>query len=432
VSSYTPISVASADPAEGEQGTTLEVRITGAGFLDDAVPTWERDGVADTLIVVDEVVFVSDTELLAMVRIGLETDLGPYDVAVRSSRKKGIGSEDPVGVGEGVFEVVPYAPQALGQLGEVLWSGNDTYASALNNHGMVVGSGARGAIYTSQAVYWTETEGIVEFDDREGSARAVNDKGWIVGYRDSDKGVGFDAFIYEDGVMTVLEGLDTNEPYQYSFVAAINEAGTIVGWGGRDYWSDPVWPVVWQRDASGAYGPANELPLRPGEQWKLGDRMYARAWGINARGDVVGEIMTTGTPIFWRARPDGSYEDPLELPGGVSAIGIDDAGWILGRTDEHRAVLWLPEDYNAPVYVQTRIFPRGINNSGQIVGAGVNGGLLLNVDATGVVTDIVELLPVDGGSSGSPTAVNDSSWVVGRTCYEATTVCEATLWRPNR
>jgi hypothetical protein len=40
--------------------------------------------------------------------IDRETDLGSYDVSVRSKRKKGIGSEDPVGVGLEIFTVTPY------------------------------------------------------------------------------------------------------------------------------------------------------------------------------------------------------------------------------------------------------------------------------------------------------------------------------------
>jgi hypothetical protein len=449
VSSYTPISVASANPAEGEQGRTLKVRITGAGFLADAVPTWERDGLADTLIVVDQVVFVSETELLATVRIGREAGLGSYDVAVRSKRKKGIGSEDPVGVGLEVFTVTPYEPLFLGRLAQGLWEGDNSSALAVNNHGLVVGIGSiLGPEYEIfNPVVWTEKAGFVHIESVRGGAVAVNERGWIAGTSRPDpySWETARAFFLEQGVTTFLGGRDANDPGN-SWVTGMNEAGTIIG-------SSDSTGVVWQRNGNGEYAPAIALPLRGGDEWLAG---RAAPDAINEQGDVVGRI--EGGAVLWKARPDGGYEDPIDLTTTTGnfynePFAINDTGWIVGLAgDQGAPAVWLPADYGTPVLLElpmpintsvSPIFhPIGINNNGQVIGTtGEFRAYLLRLDASGTVTEAVELLPYDEDRPcascvvrAHPYAINDHGWVVGQTeqsyGWQQGPIRHATLWRP--
>jgi hypothetical protein len=451
VSSYTPLSVASVDPAEGEQRSTLEVRITGAGFLDDAVPTWERHGVADTLIVVDQVAFVSDTELRATITIRSDAGLGAYDVAVRSRRKKGIGSEDPVGVGPEIFTVTPYEPLFLGLLAQGLWEGDNSSALALNNQGLVVGIGSiLGTDYEIfNPVVWTEETGFVHVESVRGGAVAVNEKGWIAGTSRPDP---FSwqtsrAFFLEGGVVTYLKGNAVGHPGN-SWVTGMNEAGTIVG-------GSESAGVVWHRDANGEYAPPMALPLREGDQWLAGQ---AAPDAINEQGDVVGRI--EGGAVLWKARPDGGYEDPIDLTTTTgnfygAPFAISDTGWIVGVAGDLRApAVWLPADYRRPVFLDlpmplnpsvSPIFdPIGINNSGQVIGTtGEFRAYLLTLDANGTVTEAVELLPYDEDRPcascvvrAHPYAINDHGWVVGRTeqsyGWQQGPIRHATLWRPEQ
>jgi hypothetical protein len=451
VSSYTPITVLSVEPSEGEQGRTVEVRILGAGFLDDAHATWERDGVADTLIVVDQVVFVSDTELQATVMIGSEADLGSYDVAVRSKRKKGIGSEEPEGVGLEIFSVTPYEPLFLGRLAQGLWEGDNSSALAVNNHGLVVGIGSvLGPEYEIfNPVVWTEETGFVHIESVRGGAVAVNEKGWIAGTSRPDpySWQTSRAFFLEQGVTTFLEGRGANDSGN-SWLTGMNEAGTIIG-------SSDSTGVVWHRDAHGQYAPAEALPLRGGDAWLPG---RAAPDAINEQGDVVGRI--EGGAVLWKARPDGGYEDPIDLTTRTGnfydqPFAINDTGWIVGLAGDLGApAVWLPSDYGTPVLLELPMpletsawpifHPIGINNNGQVIGTtGEFRAYLLRLDASGAVTEAVELLPYDEDRPcascvvrAHPYAINDHGWVVGRTeqsyGWQQGPIHHATLWRPEQ
>jgi uncharacterized membrane protein len=444
VTAYTPLAVRSAHPAEGEQGRTLEVRIVGEGFLDDAVATWERDGVADTLIVVNQVTFVSGTELRATISIGRETDLGRYDIAVTSRRKKGIGSEDPKGVGQELFTVKEYTPAPLGFVSQGLWTGTYSWASAINDDGVVVGhSTLSGSGGWNAVLYWTEAGGVVAVD-YDGGGAGINSRGWIVGNRGLMSGTQ-SAFVFADGVVTDLEPL--RSPYR-SVASAINDAGTVVGYGTRDQYGDPSWPVVWRRDANGEYGKPEELPLPDGEVWTIGDHWEgSSAFDINTRGDIVGELLTgrwqiATRAVLWRALPDGSYEAPVILPGAGegAAISINDAGWIVGSlggwNQPSRAVLWIPE-YDRRILLggatgaETAAY--AINEHGQIVGyhragQGNDRGILWTVDASGRVLKSTLLEPAPGYRTSHANDINNHGWIIG-TSMGGT--FEATLWRPD-
>ena len=90
------ISVKSADPPEGFQGTALDVTITGSGFGPDAeayflLTTTEDPGD----IVVDDTVYVRSSKLIAKIRIldeESEGDFDDYDIEVLSGGRRGKGT----------------------------------------------------------------------------------------------------------------------------------------------------------------------------------------------------------------------------------------------------------------------------------------------------------------------------------------------------
>jgi uncharacterized membrane protein len=455
VSSYTPISVLSTHPAEGKQGRTVDIRILGTGFLNDAVPTWERDGVADTLIVVDHVMFVSETELRATVKIDRETDLGSYDVAVRSKRKKGIGSEEPTGVGQDIFTVQPYEPQALGWVGTTM-----PFASVfgINDEGVVVGAG----VSPHRATFWTVGGSATAFGSEPSRAYGINNHGYIAGTRSKTPHCGaychYEGFVYH--VESGFKDLRPMGDEGTTEALAINDAGTVVGRAasGTDYQALGPWrPVVWRLDANGGYSEPIELGMNR-------NMPVGMATGVNSRGDIVGTVSYSGLnssvgvrAALWRVRDDGSYAGPIMLggSGGSMANGINDDGWIVGATSDTGATLWLPGDYGTPVPVGVETAVRlasealAISNDGAVVGwmrADSSGstslmcceywgeGMLWQLDESGAAVHTVALVGTSGHDRSTARAVNRHGWVVGYSWRggEGFSYREATLWRPDR
>jgi uncharacterized membrane protein len=438
----TPITVIRAVPSEGEQQETLEVRIYGTAFPDDAVPVWERDGVTDTTVAVGHVVFVSATELRATITIAADAEPGLRDISVFSN-KKGIGSETR-GTGEDLFLVNEHTPQPLAFLTVGLWSGTSGHASAINDRGVIAGSDYIAAAHSRLAMYWTpdgDSAPIMVAGDA--GAGGINNRGWIVGWS------GGDAFIFENGMVTYLPGI--NGPS--ASANAINYAGTVVG-------ASQSKPVVWRRNPDGTYNSPTELP-RLNEQ---ATSVTGSASAINDRGDVVGTLWLKSqyvnsidtVAVLWSARGGGSYDPPVVLgrSANSSAWGINDAGWIVGilsgSGQKMRAALWHPDDYNSPVSLSDpnslgETYARAINNHGQIVGTLRHDGItelgtLWTVDEHGALVATTRLLPLPGYESVEAAAINDAGWIVGHSKRNYAVgfwpnpnrPMHATLWRPDR
>ena len=440
--------VTGVEPERGAQGDTLDVQILGAGFTEDVVVTWQRDGALSEQIYVDEVVFVDQTELVASIRIGSLADPGLHDVSVSRERKKGVGSESIVAIGDDIFEV--YTPTALGQLADPSFEGViGTRGMAISDNGIVAAvDGGYGRDVT--ALWWSEADGWARIDDAPSYARDVNSDGWIVGSHDMKENfVNVDAFLHRDGEVVTLTTLVEGNP---TSARAINDDGVIVGTTYPDYdwecsnhcdkWGAPV-PVVWTPDPAGGYAVPAELPGSIGG-----------ARDVNARGDAVGFLgRYLPTPVLWRVRPDGSYEDPTILGdgGGVTAyaMGLNDSGWVVGFiTDEDgrpEAVLWHPDDYSNPIVLDQQWYKGGaaydINDTGHVVGvrygapdAPYHHGTLWRLDEAGHTVSLTRLGPADGYSAAVAAAINADGWVIGRSSRDVdhTTEHEATLWRPDR
>jgi PKD repeat protein len=188
---------------------------------------------------------------------------------------------------------------------------------------------------------------------------AINDAGDVVGESDVQSGGGLRATLWpaSGGPPRELASLG-----QQSSAAAINAAGTIVGWsfsGGGSVAT--LWPA-------GGGAPRN-LASPPGATW-------CNAHGINDAGDVVGscqgDVGVPAGPILWPA--DGSAPRYLETSGG-DGMAINNAGDIVGSIrvgSEDHAALW-PADGSGLQDLGTlpghnRAIAMGINSSRRIVG----------------------------------------------------------------
>jgi probable HAF family extracellular repeat protein len=244
------------------------------------------------------------------------------------------------------------------------------FAFGINNHGQVVGRATMPSGETHAALW--DRGRLVDLGTLPGGtyseAYAINDVAQVVGWSMTDQSTctAFDgcwhAFLWEDGTMTDLGGLD---PRFQSYAYSINNRGQISGTSATaDYPFGYFRAVTWLR----------------GELIDLGlpeSATDAFAFGINARGTAVGSAyIGRNVPIQWSR---GTMIE-LPLPAGSSgeARKINDGGQVVGAGG-NRALLWhdgeltiLPNPAGA-----ARSEAYDINNQGVIVGDSLmsNGGM---------------------------------------------------------
>lgn len=176
--------------------------------------------------------------------------------------------------------------------------------------------------------------------------QAINDAGTVVGFSQKFVGqwdMGFRAVRWNAGASTITE-LPVPKPdpldFNYSDALAINNAGTIVGYAGKYY-------------LTGSFGASRAIrwdgsTLIPVELGHLGlnrsGETESIALGINEQGIIVGWSLTFDAlgknlgqrAVYWQL--DGTAVDinTLVNPSSgwislISASGITDDGWIMGR-----------------------------------------------------------------------------------------------------
>jgi len=197
-----------------------------------------------------------------------------------------------------------------------------SYAYGVNNPGVVI-IAADGAAYT-----WRSNGTIFHIQtpagDIEASPAGINDAGVVVGESDDggNQQGGQHAWIWQDGVTTVLPGLtDAEGVVEDAFAQAINDAGLVVG---NCMVEGYYHPCSWTN------GVAHDLGLLPG-----GDQGYAKA--VNNRGEIVGysfpgEGAYIAHPILWRHGVMSDLRKLVDLPPHqflLSADAINDRGEIL-------------------------------------------------------------------------------------------------------
>jgi probable HAF family extracellular repeat protein len=232
--------------------------------------------------------------------------------------------------------------------------GHNSYATAANNRGQVVGWAENGVhdptcvapqVLQFIAVIWGPNGEMQELPplpgDSTSAATAINDKGQVVGISGAcGIAVGgvsaAHAVLWENGVPTDIGNLGG---HSWNTPTAINNQGTVVGFsllagqdGTRNYEA-----FIWTKE-----GGIHSLGKPPGD-------IRSAAFGINDKGQVVGQ--SRGGPNVFRAIlwENGILTDlnTLTVPGSLFLLyanDINNAGEIVGEAFD-------PSTLEAPAYV---------------------------------------------------------------------------------
>lgn len=286
--------------------------------------------------------------------------------------------------------------------------GDYSAAQGINSRGDVVGVASTSNTWDPRpggggAALWTRDGEFIDLPSLpgDGSSEAydINNKGTIVG---TDRGT---------GVRHAVVWIATPDGYTITDLGkgvayAINSSGTIVGL------ADGVGPAVWDSD-----GTMTALPTPPGNTggW---------ATGINDKGEIVGLVFLGGRlhTALWTPTPGGGYT--FTDLGEGRANDINNAGVIVGGSQNSRALVWTPTpgggyevtDVSAGL-INSEAY--GINNAGLIVGTSSrHGGTLWSPKPGGGYT--VSALP-ELGAGGNTAArdINEAGQAAGQSRTEA-------------
>jgi probable HAF family extracellular repeat protein len=251
----------------------------------------------------------------------------------------------------------------------------DTIPEHINNNGTVVGRSTP-AGSPNQPVLWDQ--GVIQVlpelpGDDKGSALTINDRGQAAG-NSANSVTGFRrAVLWQKGTVSQLTPVPGGGAYDDAL--GINEKGQIVGWSGPGPGQEHI--AFWDKDGS-----VHDLGTLGGA--------FGDAYQINNKGQVVGTSATAsnpnGDPFLW----DNGVLTDLGYPAGDVfgvAADINHKGQIVGLSASNPSD---PTTYHALLWkdgkmtdLQTKIpadsgwqlvWALGINERGQIVGAGLHNG----------------------------------------------------------
>lgn len=234
-------------------------------------------------------------------------------------------------------------------------------ASGINDNGQIVGNGKGGAFLGYDSINWSF---IPVIGNSPGNiARGINDEGQVVGWRDERGVYSYHAFVYKNGSMHDLGTLGGNA----SDAFAINSSSQIVGWSETS--------TLNQHAFLSSGGSMLDLGTISGPNSTAND--------INETGQIVGwSDVDNGIHTHASLWQNGLILDLGTLGGNYSyAMAINDGGDVVGNSNTE-------DGYHAFVYVNGSIFDLNdlidpssgwilrdatdINNSGQIIGHGIN------------------------------------------------------------
>jgi len=306
-----------------------------------------------------------------------------------------------------------YSVTDLGTLG----TGNLSVANAINNAGVVVGSTnvTPGLPHAFRWSAGTMTDLGVEPGGDDSVANAVNDAGQVAGTADRQSGgFGYPVRWSASGTLTDLGGTVANE---LGVGTAIDPAGRVAG-GQRlaDSEGSPV-AEIYDTNGTPAYlgdppdslnaatgiNAVDQVVGSPAFVWKAGTLTAlpalagapagdAGATAIDISGQIAGwSGIAGGSGAQHAALWSGGTVTDLGTVGGIAfnqATAINAAGQIVGTADPRcrpcvNPVAWLREPGGAATDLNTLIpagsgwtleQANGINDRGQIVGAGVHNG----------------------------------------------------------
>jgi hypothetical protein len=262
--------VTAANPKYGDRGTTIDVHITGTGFVAGAQATWLLRGVADPEKVrTNSTTYVSSTEVIANVTIGATADLSYWDVQIAAGGKNGVGTE--------CFEVTS---------AEVL--GSATFVGAFNDAGQVVVTA--GGVYVYDDAFGLKSLGA-------GQGEGIDPLGTMVLGRDGANAP--TAWVRQGTTATYVAEL---LPKMASAVggnavtAARDAVGTLLvgGWqtfaGANKGSSTLNKPVIWRHGASWSAPVAFTLPA---------GSSTGSVRAINGRGQAAGRLDASSSGAIW-------------------------------------------------------------------------------------------------------------------------------------
>ena len=363
--------VNSADPAEAERDTTLDVRVLGSGFDVGSRADFLLDGVPVPGVITNSTRYVTSKELVANISIAANAVPERYDIQVTTSRgKKGIGTEkflvlEVLDLGtlggnggratalNGAGQVVGQVTRTDGQMAPFFWADgvmqelptasqwSMRQATDINDAGTVVGSANDGT--RSLALRWTRPSGewtlevlpqLPGYEAGNGYALSINDAGDVAGFV-SQAGLPGRAVIWRNGQVHPVNLAGAGLSGNSISVDKLTEAGWIAGSANFNMLRTTF---VWRPDGSGVPGQGITILLP-----RMGTSVNA-ATDMNETGTVVGYIKTSRSTTAVRWRPLGP--DPLTtsdyvieaLPGsGAYAWDVGDDGFMVGAQAEAAA-----------------------------------------------------------------------------------------------
>jgi probable HAF family extracellular repeat protein len=270
---------------------------------------------------------------------GVLTDLGVFPGAQENlsdvdSVALGINQQGTVVgysyYGASSIHAFSYEGETMTDLGTL--GGSGSYATAINNSGVIVGYSDILATSLSTIHAFSYRDGAMtdlgSFGQSYCYPTAINSAGTIVGYF-GPFGYGLHAFSYSNGEFTDLGTLNNT---QDCIPSAINDAGTIVGYS---YSSGAEIQLAF----SCSNGVMTDLGTVNG-----GDG--GAAYGINNPGDIVGESFVGGTSVAFLIR-NGVLVDLnalVTVPGGslTNATAINDLGQVVAVASNNHSYLLTP------------------------------------------------------------------------------------------
>ncbi len=337
---------------------------------------------------------------------------------------------------------VSVSPKSQAQTYRAINLGVNTYATAINNAGQVVGytkitGMGQPFLWANGTVTW-----LGLFGGFSGQAYGINDTGQIVGEIEGLPG-GDDATLWADGTITNLGGILGGS----SSASGINSSSQVVGTsyvGSNSCYNPAENAFIWIGGVISSLDPSTSV--------------NSIATAINDAGDAVGYVQSSlvSACASQAALFAGGTTTILpQLPGGDSstvtvANAINSAGQIVGymftpdaADAPNTAVLW----YNGTVTALLGMGQAlGINNTGQIVGLitsvhqAPHAAIWTTVGANALdlnqlidpATPLVWPYP-NGGTLVliSATAINDSGWIAAVGSVDGGATVQSYLLQPE-